>query len=148
MAKEGTKRKAKGKKKKDPNKPKRGMSSFMFFANEKRPSVRAQFPQMAVTDIGRKLGELWKTVDPAEKKRFEDQAQRDKERYVKAMESYHPPEASDSDSDTPKKKKGKKKAAKKSKKDKDPNKPKRPTGSFMFFFPTTNVRKCVRRTQT
>lgn len=33
-----------GKKKKDPNAPKRGLSAYMFFANEKRDGVREENP--------------------------------------------------------------------------------------------------------
>jgi len=59
----GKRKNKKGKKKKDPNKPKRSMSSFMFFANAKRPEVRAAHPDMKITDVGKKLGELWKAFD-------------------------------------------------------------------------------------
>lgn len=33
-----------GKKKKDPNAPKRGLSAYMFFANEQRDTVREENP--------------------------------------------------------------------------------------------------------
>ena len=36
-----------GKKKKDPNAPKRGLSAYMFFANEKRDTVREENPGIA-----------------------------------------------------------------------------------------------------
>ena len=54
--------------KKDPNKPKRGMSSFMYFANEKRSEVRDKFPGLKVTEIGKKLSEMWKELPEEEKK--------------------------------------------------------------------------------
>jgi hypothetical protein len=58
----------KGKKKKDPNKPKRAMSSFMFFANAKRPEVRSAHPDLKITEVGKKLGEMWKQLEDTEKK--------------------------------------------------------------------------------
>jgi len=122
------KKRARRKKNKDPNKPKRPMSSFMFFANEKRPELRAKFPDMKITDIGKKLGELWKDVTADDKTRFEGMHTKDLARYNKQMETYTPPaeseSSSDSDSDKPKKKKKKKN---------DPNRPKRGMSSFMFF---------------
>lgn len=54
--------------KKDPNKPKRSMSSFMFFAKEKRQSIKEQYPDIKITEIGKKLSELWKKLTPEEKK--------------------------------------------------------------------------------
>lgn len=58
----------KKRKKKDPNKPKRGMSSFMYFANEKRAGVRDKFPGLKVTEIGKKLSEMWKELSEDEKR--------------------------------------------------------------------------------
>lgn len=62
------KRKRAPKAKKDPNKPKKSMSSFMYFANDKRPSVREKYPDLKMTDIGKKLSELWRAITPDEKK--------------------------------------------------------------------------------
>jgi len=116
------------KKKKDPNRPKRAMSSFMFFANHKRAEVRSLHPDLKITDIGKKLGEMWKALDETEKKKYEDEAAKDKERYSHAMETYTAPiEESEEDEEEPKKKK--KKVVKK----KDPNQPKRAVTSFMLF---------------
>jgi len=129
MPKSSKKKHGRKKAKKDPNKPKRACSSFMFFANEKRPDLRKEFPTYKITEIGKKLGEMWKALTPDEKKKFDEIAQKDQERYQKAMEGYQPPSSSsESESeDEPKKKKRKKKAKK------DPSKPKRSMSSFMFF---------------
>lgn len=45
--KRATKGREGGKKKKDPNAPKRGLSAYMFFANEKRDGVREENPGIA-----------------------------------------------------------------------------------------------------
>lgn len=55
-------------KKKDPLRPKRAMSSFMFFANAKRQEVRSANPELKITDVGKKLGEMWKELSDDEKK--------------------------------------------------------------------------------
>lgn len=71
MADSDNHRKRKTKKgKRDPNKPKRSMSSFMFFANEKRAEVRQQHPELKITEIGKKLGELWAALPEEQKKVF------------------------------------------------------------------------------
>jgi len=138
MAKEG-KRKMKTKKKKDPNRPKRAMSSFMFFANDKRADLREKFPELKITDIGRKLGGLWREVTPEEKLKYEARHSKDLERYKKEMESYVAPESeSDSDSDNSSRRTRKKKPKK------DPKKPKRAMSSFMFF---ANVKRADARAQ-
>ena len=40
-----------GKKKKDPNAPKRGQSSFMFFSNEIRSTVKSENPEFTFGEI-------------------------------------------------------------------------------------------------
>lgn len=111
------KKKRKKKADKDPNKPKRSMSSFMFFANEKRKEVKDKEPLLKMTEIGKKLAEMWKELSASEKKvlnftadciyrfqKYEDMAKQDKERYTAAMGTYKPPEkkeqSSSSDSDS------------------------------------------------
>ena len=54
-------------KKKDPLKPKKALSSFMFFANAKRPELRKEDPSLKITEIGKKLGVMWKEASPEEK---------------------------------------------------------------------------------
>ena len=44
-------KKGKGKKKKDPNAPKRGQSSFMFFSNEVRSKVKEENPDFSFGEI-------------------------------------------------------------------------------------------------
>lgn len=56
------------KKKKDPYAPKRPRSAYFLFANDKRAEIAATNPHFTVLDVGRKLGELWRNLDPASKK--------------------------------------------------------------------------------
>ncbi|KAL3710908.1 Non-histone chromosomal protein 6, partial [Talaromyces marneffei ATCC 18224] len=92
MAKEKTTRKAKRggveKRKKDPNAPKRGLSAYMFFANENRERVRDENPGIAFGALGRKLGELWKGLSDSERKPYEDKAAADKKRYEDQKATY------------------------------------------------------------
>ena len=54
--------KKKGRKKKDPNAPKAGLSGFMFFSQAQRESVKADNPGIAFGEIGKVLGERWKAL--------------------------------------------------------------------------------------
>ena len=123
----------KKKRKKDPKAPKRGLSAFMFFSQEMRPKIQEKNAEASFGEIGKLLGEAWKNVSEEEKKRFEDMAEADKERYKKEMESYVPPSDDDDDDDSSEDEGSPKKKGKKKRAAKDPNAPKRALTSFMFF---------------
>ena len=55
-----------GKKKKDPDAPKRPPTAFFIFAQAKRPEVAAECK--SVTEVSKKLGEMWKQLGDEEKK--------------------------------------------------------------------------------
>jgi hypothetical protein len=78
----GRKRKAA----KDPNKPKRNLSAFFFFCNEKRPDIQKAHPEWKVGDVAKELGKLWEKC--TDRTQYEKSAVRDKERYEKDMEGY------------------------------------------------------------
>jgi len=82
-------------KRKDPNAPKRAKSTYNIFCEENRPNVKENNPEMAQSEIMSELGRLWKEMDPNddESERLKGLAVEDKERYIKAMETYvRPPE--------------------------------------------------------
>ncbi|KAJ2817304.1 Non-histone chromosomal protein 6, partial [Coemansia erecta] len=56
--------------KKDPNAPKRALSAYMYFSQAKRPTVQEENPGVTFGQIGKLLGELWKTLDENERKPF------------------------------------------------------------------------------
>jgi len=128
-------RKSRKRKKKDPDAPKRAMSSFMFFANDKRPLLRKDHPDMKITEIGKELGRMWKDLTDEERKPYMQQAEEDKVRYSREKENYSPPSDSSesSDDDRGRRSSGEPAKKKRKKKKKDPNKPKRSMSSFMFF---------------
>jgi len=66
--------------KKEEGKPKRALNSFMFFAIDNRKSVSQKHPSYSVTDIGRKLGEMWRSMGSEDKAPYERMAAKDKER--------------------------------------------------------------------
>jgi len=82
-------RKARGSKKaKDPNMPKRNKSAYFFFCDEKRPEMKAKYPDYKVTELAKKLGEAWKALDEDDKKEYNESAKKDKERYEKQKKEY------------------------------------------------------------
>ncbi|KAI9771700.1 MAG: Non-histone chromosomal protein 6 [Geoglossum simile] len=98
---------------KDPNAPKRGLSAYMFFANEQRENVRDEnpgitfgtvLPEMAVStrfartptnvyyrlgQVGKVLGERWKALNEKQRAPYEAKAAADKKRYEEAKEKYN-----------------------------------------------------------
>jgi len=85
----------KGKKhnKKDEAAPKRPVSSYMYFAKEKRQSVQKKNSKSSPTEISKLLGEMWNKLEKGKAgkkgtKMFDDMAAIDKVRYVKEKEEY------------------------------------------------------------
>jgi len=74
--------------KKDPNAPRRPLSSYMFYVQAARDGVLRKHPGIAFGEVGKILGEQWKKLKASEKKEFEDQNEKDKKRYAKEMEAY------------------------------------------------------------
>ncbi|KAH8426940.1 Non-histone chromosomal protein 6 [Aspergillus melleus] len=92
MPKEKTTRKTKPRverKKKDPNAPKRGLSAYMFFANENREKVREENPGITFGQVGKMLGEKWKALNDKDRGPYEEKAAADKKRYEDEKASYN-----------------------------------------------------------
>jgi len=75
--------------KKDPNAPKRGLSAYMFFAQENRDSVRNENPDISFGQIGKILGERWKNMTDKDKAQYDAKATKDKERYEAEKRAYN-----------------------------------------------------------
>lgn len=59
-------------------KPKRGMSAYMLFAREKRPEVKRANPNATFGEIAKKLGEMWRSLSPEQKTKYEKMARESK----------------------------------------------------------------------
>lgn len=99
---------AKKKKKKDPNAPKRPLSSYMLFCQDHRKEVVKDNPKEPVTEIAKILGKMWKKVGATEKKKFDKEAEKRKEKYTQEMKKYKPSKESKSDKKKSPSKKSKK----------------------------------------
>lgn len=79
----------KRKRPRDPAAPKRNKGSFVLFAEEERPKIKAEFPDIKFTDMGVILGERWRALTPQQKVKFEALANEDKIRFATAMDEYN-----------------------------------------------------------
>ena len=77
---------------KDPNAPRKPLSSFLHFCREKRPPLVADFPELSVTAVGKLLGKRWQELTDVEKVPYEAQASVDRGRYDREMLTYVPPQ--------------------------------------------------------
>ncbi|KAK2068675.1 hypothetical protein P8C59_003304 [Phyllachora maydis] len=85
----GTGKVEKRRAKKDPNAPKRGLSAYMFFANEQRDNVREENPGVSFGQVGKILGERWKALSDKQRTPYETKAAADKKRYEDEKQAYN-----------------------------------------------------------
>jgi hypothetical protein len=86
----------KGKKRKrarDMNAPKQPLTGYVRFLNDRREKLRADHPNLTFSEITKLLGAEWTKLAPNEKQHYLDQAEKDKARYTKELNSYHATEA-------------------------------------------------------
>ena len=131
---------SKNKKVKDPNAPKKATTSYFAFMKEVRSKVTDENPNLKTQEHSKIMGQMWRDMDSEDKKKYEELAEKDKQRYKEEMETYssssESTSSSDSDvevNDTEEKKEKKEKKGKKEKKEKDPNAPKRATTAYFYF---------------
>merc|ERR1711924_470853 len=75
----------------DPNKPKKGLSAYMFFGKEVRADVIAKECNgngSKVTEVMKAIAARWAKLDAKEKEKFERLSAQDKERYEKEIAEY------------------------------------------------------------
>lgn len=79
------------KKFKDPDAPKRGKSSYIYFCVEKREEIKNANPDMSATEIIKELGRVWREdTSENDKARYAKMSSEDKLRYEDAMKDYTP----------------------------------------------------------
>ncbi|XP_019449523.1 PREDICTED: HMG1/2-like protein isoform X3 [Lupinus angustifolius] len=85
-----TRKPAKGKAAKDPNKPKRPASAFFVFMEEFRKQFSKENPDnKAVSAVGKAAGAKWKSLSEAEKAPYVAKAEKRKVEYEKNMRAYN-----------------------------------------------------------
>lgn len=85
----------KGKKRKKvlPNGPKAPVTGYVRFLNERREQIRMQYPDLPFPEITRMLGNEWSKLPPLEKQRYLDEAEKDKQQYLKELKEFQLTEA-------------------------------------------------------
>lgn len=76
------------KKKKDPNAPKRPLTAYLYFANDKRDGVRAKNPDLTLAQVTSLIGQQWRDLSSEDKKPYEEKAVADKKRYESERAAY------------------------------------------------------------
>ena len=76
--------------KRDPARPKRAMTPFLYFACEKRKELKENGEKMTLPEQSRRIAAMWKTVG-LDKSSYVASASVDRARYELEMQSYVPP---------------------------------------------------------
>lgn len=133
----------KNKKVKDPKAPKRALSSWIIFTTEQRPKFKAENPEKSNTELTTLMSQEWRNMTEGDKKKYEDLANVDKQRYMKEKEEYE----SNSESSESENSESENEKPKKTKKEKDPDAPKKNQNSWMHFCKETRAKhKNVKHT--
>ena len=80
------------KQRRDPKKPTRPKSSYLYYCDIYRPllidKLRAEDKNVVISEISKVLGKQWKGLDKDDKKPFEIKAEKDRARYADEMQIY------------------------------------------------------------
>lgn len=68
--------------------PKRGLSSFFLYSADARERIKKSNPDVKQQDILKKIGQEWKGISDAERKKWEERSRADKERYERQLAEY------------------------------------------------------------
>lgn len=74
--------------KKDPNMPKKSLSSYMLFGNHIRPKVVEENEGIKVTEVMSKISEKWNKLSDKEKAKWTKKAESEKMKHAKEVEKY------------------------------------------------------------
>ena len=73
---------------KDPNRPKRPKSSYMFFTADIREKLAKKNPTASMTDLSKLMGQEWAKTSEKDKMKFVKMAEDDKARYEDEIHEY------------------------------------------------------------
>ena len=73
--------------KRDPNKPKRPLSSYVLFCNDMRPELKLTKPELSFGEMNKALGQMWKEYE--DKQKYESVAEEHKMKYQEDLEEYN-----------------------------------------------------------
>ena len=79
---------AQKRRKKDPYAPKAPLNGYLVYFNEERAEMRSKNPQMGFGELTKIIATKWKELPTEDKQKYINEADVDKERYVKEMVNY------------------------------------------------------------
>lgn len=79
---------AKQKKEKDPNAPKKPMSAYFLFLNDRRKDIKREKPTLTMCQQTKEATVEWNKMTEKEKKKWQDLQVKEKQRYEKEMQTY------------------------------------------------------------
>ena len=91
------KKPAKKKVKKDPNAPKKGLSTYMLFCKDMRSILKEESPELTFGELGKLLGQKYKELSAEEKAKYDVLAAADKVRYERENKVYESKKSTDAD---------------------------------------------------
>ena len=76
---------------KDPNAPKKPLTSYMFFCKEKRVEFKASNPHLKLPELSKVMGAEWRHLSDKKKSKYISKGEEDKKRYSNEMKDYDKP---------------------------------------------------------
>ena len=74
--------------KKDKNAPKRPISAYLFYNQERREKLKKEKPNLDNKELIKAMSEEWNKLTDEEKKPYVKKAEADKKRYIEEMKAY------------------------------------------------------------
>ncbi len=75
--------------KKDSDAPKKAKTNFMLFADEYRSIVLNKNKELKLAQVSKELGKIWQSLSEEDKKKYNQKAHSEKERYEQELEEYN-----------------------------------------------------------
>ena len=74
---------------KDPNEPKKPLTSYFLFSQSMRASLKEKMPDAKSNEIAVQLGQIWRSMTPDEKEEYVTEAHNRHEEYLEQMKVYN-----------------------------------------------------------
>ena len=74
--------------KKDPNKPKKAKTSYMYLCEDMRIKLKEELVKLNIPQQSKKFSEIWKNLDEDSKTKYIDLSNNDKNRYEEQISKY------------------------------------------------------------
>jgi len=74
--------------KKDPAAPKRPMSAFLYFSQDRRRELKKEYPSARNTEISSKLGKIWRSLTDEQRQPFVEIELRERKKYKAAIANW------------------------------------------------------------